>query len=71
MIMTGWDTIAHTLGLQNLSFVDNPDLNIELRLAFSVSLVARHELPHVDLITSLSLTPCLLPILVKYLESSK
>lgn len=58
MIMTGRDTIAHTLGLQNLSFVDNPDLNIELRLAFSVSLalVARHELPHVDLITSLSLS---------------
>lgn len=48
MIMTGWDMIAHTLGLQNLSFVDNPDLNIELRLASSVSLafIAQHELQH-------------------------
>lgn len=38
MIMTRWDTIAHTSDLRNLSFVDNPDLNIELRLAFSVLL---------------------------------
>jgi len=71
MIMTGRDTIAHTLGLQNLSFVDNPDLNIELRLASSVSLQCsfQHKLPHVGLITSLF--SCLLSILVKYLESSK
>jgi len=36
--------------------MDNPDLNIELRLASSVSLafIAQHELPHVALITSLS-----------------
>lgn len=71
MIMSGWDTIAHTQGLQNLSFVDNPDLNIELRLASSVSfaLVARHQLPHVGFITSLFSR--LLAILVKSLESSK
>lgn len=52
MIMTGWDTIAHTLGLQNLSFVDNPDLNIELRLASSISFafIDQRELPHVGLI---------------------
>lgn len=51
--------------------MDNPDLNIELRLASSISLafIAQHQLPHAGLITSLF--SCLLVILVKYLKSSK